>query len=77
MATQPATSSRDMHVRLTYSDVATVTLVAEGVSYSPDALADMCNRAVNVLAEALLVIEPYERATLSMGTDDEDDDEDE
>lgn len=68
-------TSRDMHVRLTYADI-TVTIVAEAVSYSPDALSDMSNRAVNMLTEALLVIGPYERASIGAPIDDDDLDED-
>lgn len=69
-----AEQNRDMHVRLQYADI-TVVLVAEGVSYSPDALSDMSNRAVNMLAESLLLIGPYERSLV--GADDEDDDDEE
>lgn len=67
-------TSRDLHVRLTYGDI-TVTIVAEGVSYSPDALSDMSNRAVNMLTEALLVIGPYERASIGAPFDDDDDED--
>lgn len=65
--------SRDMHVRLTYSDL-TIVLVAEGVSYSPDALSDMANRAVNMLAESMLIVDPYERAHAGLDDDDDEDD---
>ena len=73
MARDDAPVSRDMHVRLEYADVR-IVLVAEAVSYSPDALQDMSNRAVNILTETLLVTGPYERAAL--GVEDVDDDDD-
>ena len=74
--TQP-NASRDLHVRLTYADLS-VTIVAEGVSYSPDALSDMANRAVNMLTESLLVVAPHERALATAALDDDEDyDEDE
>lgn len=52
--------SRDLHVRVEYGELM-VHLVAEGVSYSPDALDDMKSKAVQAFTDAWKVVEPYER----------------
>jgi hypothetical protein len=64
-----AAVSRDLHVRIEYGDLR-ITLLAEAVSYSPDALDDMRKQAMSMFREAL----DYANDIEHLIDDDEDDD---
>lgn len=57
--------SRDLHVRLSYGDLV-VHLTAEAVSYAPDALDDMTNRALEAFARSWQMVEPFERFSVTL-----------
>lgn len=64
--------SRDISVHLAWSDMR-VSLVAEGVSYSPDVAFDLVNRAHESFHNMLLELHRF--GMLDNGLDDEDEDD--
>lgn len=54
-----AQQSRDVHIRICYGDIE-VTMIAESISYAPDAVHDLNRRAVETFADAVRLVEALE-----------------